>query len=123
MSCWFYKTSNIILLAWFQIRTSSLPVLILIGGSFILPIVRLKKKLMESRKNITKVVYKHTTSTKITKNIFKSKKREKKITIKNILTEDNLKKKGWQGEENCVFCNELETVDHLFINCSVSQQL
>jgi zinc-binding in reverse transcriptase len=82
-----------------------------------------KKKLMESRKNITKVVYKHTTSTKITKNIFKSKKREKKITIKNILTEDNLKKKGWQGEENCVFCNELETVDHLFINCSVSQQL
>ncbi|OAY63088.1 hypothetical protein ACMD2_12114 [Ananas comosus] len=33
-----------------------------------------------------------------------------------VLTADNLRKRGWQGEEDCVFCRTIpETVDHLFV--------
>ena len=31
-----------------------------------------------------------------------------------ILTEDNLFKKNWKGVETCCFCNNKETIQHLF---------
>lgn len=34
-----------------------------------------------------------------------------------ILTKENLKKRKWQGDPNCVFCDSLETTDHLFFQC------
>jgi hypothetical protein len=34
-----------------------------------------------------------------------------------ILTKDNLCKKGWNGDKSCVFCQEEETVNHLFLHC------
>ena len=34
-----------------------------------------------------------------------------------ILTKDNLAKKGWIGDHKCHFCNENETIDHLFVTC------
>jgi zinc-binding in reverse transcriptase len=37
-----------------------------------------------------------------------------------ILTKDNLRKRGWIGNNTCVFCNEIETVDHLFLHCSIT---
>jgi zinc-binding in reverse transcriptase len=37
-----------------------------------------------------------------------------------ILTKDNLRKKRWQGEDKCIFYNAVETVDHLFLKCSIS---
>lgn len=40
------------------------------------------------------------------------------MLIKMVLTVDNLLKKGWSGDENCVLClDEKETVDHLFFDC------
>jgi zinc-binding in reverse transcriptase len=36
---------------------------------------------------------------------------------KKILTRDNLAKRGWQGVPACSFCSEIETVDHLFVQC------
>lgn len=38
---------------------------------------------------------------------------------KSILTRDNLLKRGWKGNKNCVFCGQDETIDHLFFSCSV----
>ena len=35
-----------------------------------------------------------------------------------ILTKQNLHIKGWQGDLSCVFCDQIETIDHLFVNCS-----
>jgi hypothetical protein len=32
-----------------------------------------------------------------------------------ILTEDNLIKKDWKGVETCCFCNNKETIQHLFL--------
>lgn len=40
-----------------------------------------------------------------------------------ILTRDNLNKRGWTGPLNCVFCQEYESVDHLFTSCSVANQI
>lgn len=34
-----------------------------------------------------------------------------------ILTKDNLAKKGWTGNQSCHFCNDNETIDHLFVTC------
>ena len=31
-----------------------------------------------------------------------------------ILTKDNLAKKNWSDDMHCLFCNEVETIDHLF---------
>ncbi|KAJ4795769.1 RNA-directed DNA polymerase (reverse transcriptase)-related family protein [Rhynchospora pubera] len=39
------------------------------------------------------------------------------ILNNKILTLDNLQKKGWQGPNKCVFCDNLESVDHIFLNC------
>lgn len=35
-----------------------------------------------------------------------------------MLTKDNLIKRGWQGNDSCIFCAEPETGDHLFVTCS-----
>lgn len=34
-----------------------------------------------------------------------------------VLTKDNLAKKGWTSNQKCQFCDELETIDHLFVSC------
>jgi zinc-binding in reverse transcriptase len=34
-----------------------------------------------------------------------------------------LSKRGWQGDDKCIFCNEIETVEHFFLHCSVSSSL
>ena len=33
------------------------------------------------------------------------------------LTKDNLIKRSWHGNEKCYFCNNLETIQYLFLNC------
>jgi len=33
-----------------------------------------------------------------------------------IATKDNMLKRGWQGDPKCRFCEELETIHHLFFN-------
>jgi hypothetical protein len=33
----------------------------------------------------------------------------------SILTKDNLVKRNWHGNDKCCFCNEYETVHHLFL--------
>jgi len=38
-----------------------------------------------------------------------------------ILTKDNLAKKNWSGDMHCLFCNEVETIDHLFFVCVSSK--
>ena len=39
---------------------------------------------------------------------------------KVILTKDNMVKNKWPGNPSCSFCSQLETVDHLFFQCSVA---
>jgi hypothetical protein len=39
------------------------------------------------------------------------------ITNNAILTKDNLRKRKWQGDPSFVFCDCIETVDHLFFQC------
>jgi hypothetical protein len=34
-----------------------------------------------------------------------------------LLTKDNLAKRNWSGSKSCCFCNEDETINHLFISC------
>ena len=34
-----------------------------------------------------------------------------------ILTKDNLAKRNWQGNQQCRFCQENETIQHLFFDC------
>ena len=37
---------------------------------------------------------------------------------KSILTKDVLIRRGWKGKDSkCCFCDELETIDHLFFGC------
>lgn len=38
-----------------------------------------------------------------------------------ILTRENMKKRNWQGDPSCVFCECFETVNHLFFQCPVSK--
>lgn len=40
-----------------------------------------------------------------------------------ILTKDNLASKGWTGTQQCVFCNDSESISHLFLNCPLTQQI
>lgn len=40
-----------------------------------------------------------------------------------ILTKDNLLKKGWAGSSKCKFCDQDETVDHLFVTCPYITQI
>jgi hypothetical protein len=37
-----------------------------------------------------------------------------------ILTKDNLRKRNWQGDPSCVFCECVETIAHLFFQCPVT---
>ena len=39
------------------------------------------------------------------------------LWLKNILTEDNLLRRGWVGSKMCIFCGRDETVNHLFFQC------
>ena len=34
-----------------------------------------------------------------------------------VLTRDNLSRRGWSGNMQCVYCSEMESVNHLFVNC------
>lgn len=46
------------------------------------------------------------------------------LTFRNkILTRSNLHKKGWDGPTHCVFCTQPETVNHLFVQCPLIQQI
>jgi hypothetical protein len=43
------------------------------------------------------------------------------LNNKVLLTKDNLIKRKWQGTEKCCFCDRKETVQHLFIQCSLAK--
>lgn len=38
-----------------------------------------------------------------------------------ILTKDNLRTRNWNGDPRCVFCDDIETVSHLFFTCHVAR--
>lgn len=38
-----------------------------------------------------------------------------------ILTRDNMVKTKWAGKSTCVFCDQLETIEHLFFQCIVAR--
>jgi hypothetical protein len=42
---------------------------------------------------------------------------------KVILTKDNLVKRNWQGNLKSYFCDEDETIQHLFIECPLAQMV
>jgi zinc-binding in reverse transcriptase len=37
------------------------------------------------------------------------------VLQRKILTRDNLCKRGWLGDVNCVFCSHSESINHLFL--------
>jgi hypothetical protein len=39
------------------------------------------------------------------------------LNRKEILTKDNLAKRNWTGCKKCAFCDEEETIEHLFLKC------
>jgi hypothetical protein len=41
------------------------------------------------------------------------------VLHKKILNKDNLAKRNWKGNLDCVFCGLPESIDHLFFQCSV----
>jgi hypothetical protein len=43
------------------------------------------------------------------------------VRYKKILTKDNLFKRHWQGNLDCIFCGLLESIDHLFFQCPVAR--
>jgi hypothetical protein len=43
------------------------------------------------------------------------------LNKKVLLTKDNLIKRKWQGNEKCCFCDEKETIQHLFIQCPLAK--
>ena len=46
------------------------------------------------------------------------------LALKNrILTKDNLAKRGWTGNEQCHFCSQQETVEHLLFRCCLSKMV
>src|SRR4051812_30560810 len=40
-----------------------------------------------------------------------------------ILAKDNLAKRRWAGSKRCCFCDQEETIQHLFINCQLARLL
>jgi hypothetical protein len=38
-----------------------------------------------------------------------------------ILTKDNMIRRKWTGDPSCVFCNGIETVDHLIFQCAIAR--
>lgn len=45
------------------------------------------------------------------------------VSHNTILTKDNLAIKGWVGDPKCQFCLHHELIDHLFITCTLAQQI
>jgi hypothetical protein len=43
------------------------------------------------------------------------------LNRKVILTKDNLAKRNWRGDSKCCFCNQDETIHHLFITCPLAK--
>lgn len=43
------------------------------------------------------------------------------ITQKSILTKDVLLHRGWKGDARCQFCGTTETIDHLFLHCTLAR--
>ena len=43
------------------------------------------------------------------------------IEQNDILIKDNLARKNWSGDRKCVFCNENETIPHLFFDCDMAK--
>ena len=40
-----------------------------------------------------------------------------------LLTKDNLSRRNWRGDKNCVFCSNTETIHHLFFDCPYAKFL
>jgi hypothetical protein len=40
-----------------------------------------------------------------------------------VLTKDNLAKKNWKGSQQCICCNMNESIQHLFIDCPLTQMI
>jgi len=40
-----------------------------------------------------------------------------------LLTKDNLAKRKWSGDMHCRFCNESESIDHLFFECNTAKYI
>ena len=40
-----------------------------------------------------------------------------------IATKDNMKKRGWLGDYKCRFCEEFETIHHLFFECVAAKYM
>ena len=40
-----------------------------------------------------------------------------------ILTKDNLAKRNWSRDMHCLFCNEMESIDHLFFECNTTKYI
>ncbi|XP_078150904.1 uncharacterized protein LOC144546233 [Carex rostrata] len=45
------------------------------------------------------------------------------VSQNRILTKSNLRKKGWDGDTTCVFCDNDETANHLFLTCPLAMQI
>jgi hypothetical protein len=45
------------------------------------------------------------------------------IQLNAILTKDNLAKRKWQGDKRCSFCNEEESIVHLFFDCYLARYI
>lgn len=45
------------------------------------------------------------------------------VLRKSILTKDNLLRRGWNGSKHCPFCGKDESIDHLFMQCSITRML
>lgn len=41
----------------------------------------------------------------------------------SILTTDNLSKKGWKESGTCQFCNQPNSINHLFVTCAFTKQI
>ena len=42
---------------------------------------------------------------------------------KVLLTKDNLAKRNWKGSQKCCFCDQVETIQHLFIMCPFAKMV
>ena len=42
---------------------------------------------------------------------------------KVLLTKDNLAKRKWEGSKKCCFCDQDETIQHLFIECPLAKMV
>lgn len=40
-----------------------------------------------------------------------------------ILTKDNLIKRNWSVDQSCAFCNESETIPHIFFDCTMAKYI